>query len=218
LNDLWRFNTQTRNWDALAKGATARCYHCLEWDQERDQLILFGGVIGLGPTYWNDLWTYSIKSDQWQEVTPDGTSIPSGRYSHACAFNTRSLNFHVHGGVDTQYYQDLWQFNFVLNIWTLINAGNSNVQRFGHSMRYSKSLNSLLIFFGRFQLTDLHINSIYEFSFHTPSVGWMLFQVSGSQMLSGRRVSSTGFNLQSGEYLVLGGFDGASYLSMSTFQ
>jgi hypothetical protein len=211
VNDFWRLNAQTRTWTQLAVGPSERGYHCLEWDQRRNQLILFGGYTG--SDYFNDLWTYSIEADQWRQVTPVGNSIPGARYNHACAFNTQLSTFYFQGGWGSQFYQDLWQFDFKSNSWTLMDAGNANVQRYGHSIRYSKSLNSLLLFLGFYTQTSILTNTIYQFAFSNPSTGWTLFQVSGSQMRSARGYFSTGFNPQTGEYFVFGGWNGATYYS-----
>jgi hypothetical protein len=209
--DFYHFNAQTSIWSPLSGGPSGRKYHSLEWDQGRNRLILFGGTIG--SAYLNDLWTYSIERDQWQPVNPVGTSEPPERYLHACAINTQSLTFHVQGGLGFQSHQDLWQFNFTSNIWTLLNAGDSNVLRSRHSMQYSTSLNSLLVFFGDNQLPDSFPDTIYQFSFNNPSAGWTLFQVSGSQLPSARESFSTGFDPQTGEYFVFGGKIGATFLS-----
>ena len=208
MTDFWGFNAQTRNWTSLAEGPSVRYRHCMEWDQGRDQLILFGGISISGN--FNDLWTYSIKSDRWQSVTETraGASIPAERHSHACAFNTQLSTFHIQGGRQAHMLiqQDMWQFNFTSNNWTLLDTGNSNVERFSHSMRYSKSLNSHLLFFGR-QQTNSYSNTIYQYSFNNPSAGWLLFQVSRSHMLSMRGYFSDGFNRQTGEYFVFGGYN-----------
>jgi hypothetical protein len=211
FNDFWRFNAQTRTWTEFSKGPSERFGHCLEWDQGRNQLILFGGITR--SAYLNDLWTYSINSDQWQQVTPAGNSTPPGRYNLACAFNTQLTTIHVHGGEGRQFYQDLWQFDFSSNSWTLMDAGNSNVRRSEHSIRYSKSLDSLLLFLGFNTQTSTFNNAIYQYSFSNPSAGWTLFQASGSQLPSARAQFSIGFNPQTGEYFVFGGKSGAPIYS-----
>jgi hypothetical protein len=213
LIDFWRFNGQTRNWTSLATGPAARWFHCLEWNQGSNQLILFGGVVS---ARFDDLWSYSIESDQWQLVTPVGSSVPAGRFDHACTFNTQLSTFHVHGGWGLQNYQDLWQFNFTSNIWTLISSGDSNVVRARHSMRYSRSLNSLILIHGFNSITNSFTNTIYQYSFNNESVGWTLFQVSGSQP-SGRGQYSTGFNPQTGEYFMFGGYNGTEFFSIHIY-
>jgi hypothetical protein len=215
FNDFWRFNAQTRTWTQLAKGPSARRGHCLEWDQGREQLILFGGDSGIGLAFFNDLWTYLIKSDLWQQATPVRISIPAARSFHACAFNTQSSTFLIQGGWASQFYQDLRQFDFQSNSWTLINAGNLDVNLFGHSMRYSKSLNSLWVFFG--QVDFLFKNTIYQYSFNNPSAGWTLLRVRTSQMPSAKSAFSTGYNTLNGEYYVFGGYNGSTSLSKFDF-
>jgi hypothetical protein len=120
--------------------------------------------------------------------------------------------FYVQGGVGSQSrsFQDLWQFDFTSNSWSLVNAGDSNVHRFGHSMRFSNSLNSLLLFCGVNFFTKFYTNTIYQYSFNNQSAVWTLFQVVGSLVPSERREFSTGFNPQTGEYFVFGGNNGNS--------
>jgi hypothetical protein len=208
-NDFWRFNAQTRNWAQLSTGSSGRGYHCLEWDQGRDQLILFGGYTG--SVVFDDLWTYSIGLNQWRPETPVGTSKAGPRYYHACAFNTQSSTFHVQGGAGVDLYQDLWQFNFTSNRWTLNSVGDSNVQRYGHSLQYSKSLNSFLVVYGRNDFSNSYPNTIYQFSLNNQSASWTLFQVRGSQIPSTRKCFSTGFNYLNGEYYVFGGGNGNEF-------
>jgi N-acetylneuraminic acid mutarotase len=194
--------------------------HCLEWDQGRNQLIMFGGYTI--SSNFNDLWTYSIESAQWQQVTPAGTSLPGGRSYHACAFDTQSSTFHVQGGQQRQSqpqtYQDLWRFDFTASDWALINSGNSNVRKFRHSMQYSKSLNSLLLFGGYDDFSQIPTKTIHQFSFNNQLAGWTLFQDSGSQMPSQRTSFSAGFNPLTGEYIVFGGSSGFEFLSTSILQ
>jgi hypothetical protein len=211
--DFWRFNGQTRTWNALDTGPAVRWLHCIEYDQRRDQLVLFGGTNS--SVKMNDLWTYSIKSERWLMVTPVGTSTPAARIDHACAFNTQSSMFHVHGGWGSQTYQDLWHLDFISNSWTLINLGDSNVLRIGHSMLYSKSLNSFFLIHGFNVFTNSFTNTAYQYSFKNQSAGWTLFEIRGSQRIpSIRGYYSTGFNNQSGEHYVFGGFDGTTYFSI----
>lgn len=204
----------TRSWTQLSSGPSGRAAHCLESNPANNQLILFGG--STASAMLNDLWTFSIESNQWQEITPVDTSKPSVRVFHACALNPQLGILYAQGGMTgPEYLQDLWQFDFPSRRWSMINSGNGNVLLRSHSMRYSDAMKSLYVFFGINQSTGtgVYTSRMYRLSVSTSSSTWSPIQFVGIRIPSIRALFSTGFNPQTGEYFVFGGGNGFTYLS-----
>jgi hypothetical protein len=51
------------------------------WNTMHDRLLVFGGgdamlsTTGVGCIYRTDLWTYTLQTNQWAQITPIGTPV-----------------------------------------------------------------------------------------------------------------------------------------------
>jgi PKD repeat protein len=151
LNDLWRYNPVTNNW-AWINGDTvyaangsygikgvasptnkpgARLETRAAWRDQTGNLWMFGGGIDfLEDKVMNDIWMYSIASDEWTWIAGDSLWNPSANYGTinvAAPTNTpngrggslgwadKNCNLYMFGG--TFYvtssivpYNDLWKY------------------------------------------------------------------------------------------------------------
>jgi hypothetical protein len=164
-------------------------------DNVRNQLIMFGGYTGSSTSY-NDVWTYSISDGAWLIENTVSSTLPGGRLYHSCAHIAQTNVFYVHGGYNS--FKDLWNYDLASKQWTLMDSGAANVQLDGHSMKYSNSLKSLLIFLGGGQDSTFW-SKVYKYSL--PSGGWTEVVVGGTQ-IPGRHWFSTGYNPQTGEHYI----------------
>jgi hypothetical protein len=169
LNDLWKYNMATNQWTWVSgsnlqnqigtygtKGTPAASNvpgardSAVSWTDTSGNLWLFGGegddsVGNYGQL--NDLWKYSIASNQWTwvsgsnvaqpigvygtEGTPAATNVPGGRYSPV-SWADASGNLWLFGGfgfdsvlADGQMdLNDLWKYNIASNQWTWISGAN----------------------------------------------------------------------------------------------
>lgn len=161
LNDLWKYTPATKEWVWL-KGWTGHSVNAvygvrgvaaatntpgsregaMTWTDTLGNLWLFGGSgftsghAGL----MNDLWKYSITTNQWTWMHGDsvvnyagnygtqGVSSPTnkpGSRDYGNAWLDKQGNMWLFGGsgVNTDY-NDLWKYNPQLNEWTWIKSGS----------------------------------------------------------------------------------------------
>jgi hypothetical protein len=154
--DFWKFNVVARNWTQLPTGPSGRSHHCVDISPSLNLLILFGGSQNGGSILVNDLWVYQMNSSQWrletiQSQTEDDVRQPVARRGHACASHSNHSVFYLHGGNNvTVTYDDLWQYDFMLRQWSILDSGDQRMQIEGHYMRHlGIDLNSLVIIQGR---------------------------------------------------------------------
>lgn len=119
------------------------------WKDHLGNLWLFGGLGYANSNYGdlNDLWKYNSFTNQWTWVSGDSTAEKSGVYGNlgvpsptnkpgcrisSVAWCDQSGNFWLFGGgKDTtmgsllRYFNDLWKYDPVANIWTWINGNNT---------------------------------------------------------------------------------------------
>lgn len=166
-NDLWKYNIGTNEW-AWMKGDTlfnqqsvygikgvsdsankpsARCCYA-KWKDSDGNFYFFGGNDGNGnPSLnasFNDLWRYSLNTNEWTWISGDSTVNDSISNSTQCIsttddppparFENRACwtigcdleNFIFYGGIHRSFgnacYGDLWDYNYVTNEWTLMDG------------------------------------------------------------------------------------------------
>lgn len=174
LNDLWVYKPATNQWTWMNGSTTANAtgvYGTMgtaaagnhpgsreginSWADAAGNLWLFGGyghaaVAGIGAL--NDLWKYTIATNQWTWVKGGNTVNQHGIYGTkgiAAAANIPGArnfsnvwtdaagNFWMQGGLgyiatgnSFGLLDDLWKYNSVTNQWTWVN-GSNNMNQFG---------------------------------------------------------------------------------------
>ncbi|RKF61449.1 Kelch repeat-containing protein 3 [Golovinomyces cichoracearum] len=124
-----------------------------------NELFLFGGEYfnGALAAFYNDLYVYLIKKDEWRSINSPNTPLP--RSGHAWC---RGAKF--------------WRFDPSTREWTRLEVkGKSPPARSGHRMTYHKNY---IILFGGFQdssqntkyLADLWIFDTQTYSWFTPEL------------------------------------------------
>ncbi|PBQ33361.1 hypothetical protein CNR22_16770 [Sphingobacteriaceae bacterium] len=160
LNDLWKFDITTYNWTWVSGATTinqfgnfttqgvasstnvpgARRYSS-GWADNSGNLWVFGGY-GYGTSggeyHLNDLWKYTISTNQWTFVNggtsanqnpaygtlgvASSTNFPGSRFG-AVAWNDNSNNLWLFGGygrdvANEVFLSDIWKYNPSTNQWT----------------------------------------------------------------------------------------------------
>ena len=84
--------------------------------------LLFGGKTK--SSVLNDLWLFSSIQDKWTRLQPDSSIalVPSPRYGHAAGI-IRSDMF-IYGGCNYNCYEEMWKFNLLKNVWSIVEAKN----------------------------------------------------------------------------------------------
>jgi hypothetical protein len=152
-DDLWKYSVSTNEWTWVrgAAGAVAPVYGTLnvgapantpgtrqvysKWKDVNNDFWLFGGS---GEN--NDLWKYTLSSNQWTWMggtnvvnhpgtytTPcvsSATDVPAARHENRACWIDANGNFWFFGGYDGQEWNDLWKYCPVSGKWTWINGSS----------------------------------------------------------------------------------------------
>lgn len=157
FNDLWKYDITTNQWTWMSGSnltnqpgvygtqgipnstniPSARSVYT-SWKDNNGDLWLFAGDQGGGGQPLNDLWKYTISTNEWTWVS--GSNLPNqlGIYGTKCVPSTANSpgarsenrtrwtddcgNFWTFGGFLT--FNDLWRYNPVTNIWTWVSGAN----------------------------------------------------------------------------------------------
>ena len=162
IGDMWRYNISSDEWTWM-KGDTAYgavpvygtmgvsdpanfpgariCYS--RWKDHNNDFWIFGGSSSLG--VHNDLWRYSVASNEWTWMngpntpgdpgdfgttcTPAVTTRPPARTEARAAWTDDCGVFWLFGGSTTNGWEnDLWRFDITSAMWTWVSgssAGNA---------------------------------------------------------------------------------------------
>lgn len=124
FDDLWAFETYARAWRRLTpanEGPGART-GAVMWTVG-DTLYVFGGLDATFATH-NDLWAYHLRTNRWEEVSPDGDpSAPPPRHVAAAGQRATGGVLTLYGGEAFDFetgfsvLADTWQYDLVAGRW-----------------------------------------------------------------------------------------------------
>lgn len=116
LNDLWKFDVINNKWLEITDNAPIQGRaDANAWLNSKGTIVYIFGGIGLGSTYFNDLWKYNIKKNEWTKSNVFASISP--RFASSM-FVLKSLDIvYIFGGVEgagstIKYYNDLWRLDF----------------------------------------------------------------------------------------------------------
>ena len=71
FNDMWTFNSTSYTWTQLTPSTYPGdlCYHTMTYSAKQNMIYLYGGD-DLSSTPLSNLWTYTIFSNEWDQITP----------------------------------------------------------------------------------------------------------------------------------------------------
>ncbi len=153
LNDLWSYDPITNEWTWM-KGANSAYQAGVyghkgiadstnvlgarsqsdSWTDTNNNLWLFGGWEHGNSVYYNDLWKYSITTDEWTWMkgdslpnqpahfgtlgVEDSLSKPGCRQCQTHWVDSSGNLWMFGGGLETQdIFQDIWEFNVTTDNW-----------------------------------------------------------------------------------------------------
>ncbi|XP_039262552.2 kelch domain-containing protein 1-like [Styela clava] len=163
FNDVYRFDTLTQRWDWLHSGTnrlspSPRAAHTMcTMDQS---LIVFGGRDSVGRK--NDVWSFSVATNEWTELTTLGYA-PEPRSFHAAAAISGRIVILGGRGIDNTHFKDFHVYDLDTNQWFQPNFSDdaATPPAMGlHSLSAVK--NHLLLCFGTSDL-DPVLNSCTTF-------------------------------------------------------
>jgi hypothetical protein len=126
-NDFYSFHFKNQQWKLLnadthgirGQPPSPRDRHCAV--VYKDAFYVFGGFDGSARV--NDFYKYDIMEQEWTRIVPneEDFTLPTCRHSHSAVVHKDSM--WVFGGYDGSYRCDLYEYNFLTNIWTVVDTG-----------------------------------------------------------------------------------------------
>lgn len=122
LNDVWSLNLNTNEWQNLTPSSglmpAPRITPNAVYDSLMNRMIIWSGQ---GSELYNDVWSFNLSNNSWQELWPDGnvTGAPLKRYGTAAVFdpiNRRLVSFA--GFTTSGRFEDTWYFQVDSLRWT----------------------------------------------------------------------------------------------------
>lgn len=122
LNDVWSLNLNSNEWQNLTPSnglmPAPRFTPNAIYDSLMNRMIIWSGQ---GLELYNDVWSFNLSNNSWQELWPDGnvTGAPLKRYGTAAVFdpiNRRLVSFA--GFTTSGRFEDTWYFQVDSLRWT----------------------------------------------------------------------------------------------------
>ncbi len=126
-------------------GPSPRFDGTIAYDPAANQIYLFGGEDTVAR---NDLWSFSVESNQWRQLSPSGPK-PDPRFGHTLNFDPLRRRLIVFGGQASGFFSDVWAYDIASNTWTrLADNGAGPSRRYGHSAILDTGRNRLVVSHG----------------------------------------------------------------------
>jgi hypothetical protein len=110
----WR-GPSTLFYEHYVRKLEKRKSHAMAYDQNKDRVVLFGGIDGndvLGDTHEGTLRITSNPRWIWWKELPPGGATPPARWGHSMVYDAKNERFVMFGGFDANHrpLNDLWFF------------------------------------------------------------------------------------------------------------
>jgi N-acetylneuraminic acid mutarotase len=116
-----------------------------------DRIILFGGS-GEGAVYHNDVWEYTISTNEWDMLMaqddPGATSQPDGRFAQGMVYIGNDKIIMFGGSISLDEQNDTWEYDIASNEWTNLNPASHPDPRKSFCMTYDHDSNMIYLFGG----------------------------------------------------------------------
>ena len=130
---------------STGSGPSPRFDGTIAYDPSANEIYLFGGEDTVAR---NDLWAFSVESNQWRQLSPVGPK-PDARFGHTLNFDPLRRRLIVFGGEAAGFFSDVWAYDIAANTWTrLADNGAGPSRRYGHSAILDSGRNRLVISHG----------------------------------------------------------------------
>jgi len=192
LNDLWSYSPETNQWTELSYAGDSsaprgRMNTEMIFDEETEKLMMFGGgqLTANFSSFipFNDLFTYDLKSNTWEQITP-ANNPPPARLFHSSAFDAKRRRLYIFGGGGASafqgpFYNDMWYYDFGTNRWTEVPTNRNFPARRIKGMFVYDSDNDRIVMMGGHDDTSLG-NTADVWSFDLENQQWNL-EIAGDE-------------------------------------
>jgi N-acetylneuraminic acid mutarotase len=168
----WAYNYETALWKNMNPSISphARCGEGLEYDQESDRIIMFGGFgcKDVNDTVFSDTWAYDYNSNSWTKLNPEIS--PSERMYPAITYDQSNDKIILWGGrkKDPIHDNKIWTYDFNNDVWqSLENIGGPEKPLTYASMVYRNKTKDIILFGGAILEsidTGTPLNSTWSYS------------------------------------------------------
>lgn len=148
-----------------------RMWHSMIYDPVDDQILIFGGLTGSGPT--DELWKLAFPGGvpTWSLVG-SGT-VPGPRFGHCAVLDSTYHRMIVHGGTLGGVggdYDDVFQLDLTTYVWSVLplNTVQFPFGRHGHSAIYDPPNSRMLMYGGNDDVGS--VEEVWELTLPDPSL------------------------------------------------
>ena len=124
-NDIRKYNSTSISWNSVSTGypePSERYWHCMEYSNESDVGLLFGGDDGNSQgDALDDTWIYNFTANSWEAVVSE--TSPPGRLVFSMCLDSDQNQMYIYGGLAEDFsvtHEDLWKFDFETLSWEKI--------------------------------------------------------------------------------------------------
>ena len=159
FNDLWLYDIKNQIWELsniLGTSPSPRASHAAA--SSGDALLIWGGEGNSG--LMNDMFIYNFLINNWIEIIPASSNIPSARKGSCLAFNM-PLAYLFGGENNFDSSGELWQYDFRTNLYTLVSTYNLGLA-YGSCQLIN---NTIYIFCGFNKAQGLYYKIIVTYNF-----------------------------------------------------
>ncbi len=140
-NDTWTYNGSWTQVCMASPGCadntpTARRSHAMAYDEDNDEVILFGGTQIAPSTIVGDTWTWN--GSGWTRECETGACGPTPRTGHRLVYDQNTRRVILFGGFNTSDLDDTWEWDG--SQWTQI-PGTAIGGASSHAMAYDAARN-----------------------------------------------------------------------------
>ncbi len=148
LNTGGRYDPMTDSWQTTSIGnnvPSARYNHTTVWDNETNQMIVWGGIDG---SRINTGGRYNPASDSWQ-TTDTGANVPSGRHIHTAIWDNTNNQMIIWGGDEGSGLANTGgRYNPIADSWQTMSMTNTPSGRYNQTSIWDTANNQMIIWGG----------------------------------------------------------------------
>lgn len=128
--ELWAYDFEENHWTNITpeQSPERRCLHAAVISPVREEMIVYGGLMGGFEPDLADTWSYDLKKGTWTRIMAD--SPPGKRYGCVAAFDSKRNRMLVFGGLHkdeqgtVRETDELWSFNLESRQWRRLEPAN----------------------------------------------------------------------------------------------
>jgi len=124
-----------------------RDYVAFAYDEDSNQIILFGGMVSLSPLLVNDeTWAYDVGENTWTLMKP--STKPPKMAAATMAYDSQSDRVILYGGCGAGrgIFNDTWAYDYETDTWTKMSPGPK--WHGGARMVYDEGSDRMVLFGG----------------------------------------------------------------------